>query len=162
MYKNILKEESERILFQYFDEYKNALNIKQISIDDFLKSIEIDIEASESYDYYSVVINNHFKNVIFAVQDIEEISFEYYKDFYKAVKEAFVKELKDLELEYISELSTIKKEFDYFKDRLYINEELMEGEEPVSEEERFYFMEKNNEEMSHYDNKIRRIRRAIY
>lgn len=162
MYKNILKEESERILFQYFDEYKHIISVKPLSIDDFLKNIEIDIEASESYDYYSVVVNNHFRNKLLAAQDVEEISFEYYKDFYTAVKDAFIKELKELELEYSSELAVIKTEFDYFEKRLYIEDELMEGEEPISEEERFYFMEKNNEEIKHYDKKLRGIRNAIY
>lgn len=161
MYNNILKEESERILFQYFDEYKSVLNLKPVSIDEFLKNIEIDIEASDSYDYYSVVINNHFRNKLLAAKDIEEISYEYYKDFYKAVKTAFIKELRELEIEYTSELSSIKTEFEYFNKRLYIEDDLMEGEEPVSEDERLYFMQKNNEEIKNFDRKIKSIRSAM-
>lgn len=162
MYNNILKEEAERILFQYFDDYKNILSFQPMSLDEYLNSIELDIEASESYDYYSIVINNHFRKNPLNFNDIEYNCNAYTKDFYNSVKSAFLKELQDLEMEYVSELTERESEYNYYKERHYKDDDRFLDDEPITEKERLSFMEENLSEINEFNQKIKTIRNSIY
>lgn len=94
MYKQMLKEETERVLFQYIDEYINVLNIKQVDIDDYLKTINLEDEANDIYYYYNTEIDNHFKKPIFIEEDDSRPNFdEFYKEFYKSIRTAFLEEV---------------------------------------------------------------------
>lgn len=138
MYKKILKEETDRVLFQYIDEFRNLINVKPMNIDEYLKDIEIEIEANDTYDYYTLVIDNHFKKPIISKSGDSRPNFDaFYADFYQSVKEAFLAEVKTIKDNLITEFNENQEDAEYFENRDYLKEESIEsigGE--VSEEER--------------------------
>lgn len=97
IYNNMLKEEIERIIFQYVDDLKIKFINPNISIDDYLKDIEIDVEARESYDYHYQIIDKKFNLSDEVLSSKTDLNFkEFFRDFYKSVRKAFLEELKDI------------------------------------------------------------------
>lgn len=96
MYKEILEEEVDRVLLQYLDEFKNIMNVRQIDIDDYLKKINIEDEANDVYYYNNLIIDDYFKKPIIIEEDDSRPNFDaFYKEFYLAVKDAFLKEISE-------------------------------------------------------------------
>lgn len=96
MYNNVLKEETERVVFQYTEELKIKAACEKILIDEYLKDIQLDVEAYESYEYHTKVINDKFKldDIMMSIE-IDRNFKAFFKDFYKSVRTAFIKELED-------------------------------------------------------------------
>lgn len=138
MYKKILKEETDRVFFQYIDEFTNLINIKPINIDEYLEDIELEIEANEAYDYNNLTIDDHFKNPIVSKDGDSRPNFDaFYKEFHQSVKNAFLTEIMDMKKNLVTELEENREDMEYFKNRDYLKEEFIDdmgGD--VSEEER--------------------------
>lgn len=97
MYKELLKNETDRVICQYRDEFIRLVNIKPVNIDEYLKYIEIDIEANDAYDYNSLIIDNHFNKPIISDFGNSRPNFDaFYIDFYQSVKEAFLMEVESI------------------------------------------------------------------
>lgn len=161
MYNKILKEETDRIVFQYIEEFKNTLTYKKVTIEEYLKDIEIDVEAHESYEYYSLVINNHFKKPLVSDSDVEPNYTAFYQEFYESVKTAFVNELKLMETEYMDEIEENKEDLEYFVNRKYLDELYFKKSEPITEEERDALIKEYKKEIMILEGKVKTIKKAL-
>lgn len=138
MYKKILKEETDRVFFQYIDEFTNLINIKPINIDEYLEDIELEIEANEAYDYNNLIIDNHFKKPLLSKDGDYRPNFNaFYAEFYQSVKEAFLAEVETMKNNLTTEFKENQEDAKYLENREYLKEESMDdvGRE-FSEEER--------------------------
>lgn len=96
MYKEILEEETDRVLLQFLDEFKSIVNVKQIDIDEYLKQINIEDEANDVYYYNNLIIDDYFKKPIINEEDDSRPNFDaFYKEFYSSIKDAFLKEISE-------------------------------------------------------------------
>lgn len=161
MYSKILKEETEKIVFQYLEELKNTLVYKKTTIDDFLKDIEIDIEAQESYDYYSLIIDNHFKKPLVNKEGMNPNYLAFYEEFYASVKKAFIEELRLLESNYLSEISENQEDLDYFAERKYLTEVYFSKTGQITEEERNSLIKEYKKEIAILEGQLKILRRAF-
>ena len=161
MFNKLLKDESDRLLFQYIDEFKRILSYQDITVDEFLKDIEIDIEAHESYDYHTVLINSHYNIPMLTYEEETPNYRAYYKDFYAAVKSAFVAELKIIYDEYMESLQESEEDLDYFANRHYVSDKTSEDMNEVTEEERISLINSYKKEISLLQERMATIKKAL-
>lgn len=160
-YNKLLKEQSENILFQYFNEFKYCVMLGQTDFDKYLEIISIEDEIQDILDYNELIILKSL-NIDYCDIDKEEKALsQLSKDLIPVLKQTYKDELKS----YLSkELENLKEEtetIDYYenkKDKIEFPKMCIKE---ITDKERKEFIEECNNSISLIKKKINRLEKAI-